>query len=71
MKTKLKSHFQVVHDSNDEVIRGEDVFQLNELVDPYRVTSFTHIDINKLNNILSTSGNTENYRHENDANKGR
>jgi len=37
MKTKPKSCFQVVNDNTDEVTKREGVFQLDELVDPYRV----------------------------------
>ena len=37
MKTKPKSCFQVVNVSTDEVTKRECVFQLDELVDPYRV----------------------------------
>jgi hypothetical protein len=36
MKTKPRSHIQVVKDDKNEVIEGECVFQLDELVDPYR-----------------------------------
>jgi hypothetical protein len=35
MKTKPMSHIQVVHDGNEKVTRGEDIFQLDELVDLY------------------------------------
>jgi hypothetical protein len=33
VKTKIRSRVQVVE--NDEVARGDDVFQLDKLVDPY------------------------------------
>jgi hypothetical protein len=37
VKTKPKSHFKVVKDGNDKVTMRDDVFQLDELIDPYRV----------------------------------
>ena len=37
VKTKLRGHIQVVQDNNDELITRDDVFQLDELVDLYRV----------------------------------
>ena len=69
MKTKPKSHVQVVE---DEVIGGDDVFQMDELVDAYRVALFAEIenldfyvikntyidvdvDVDELNIILSIS----------------
>jgi len=44
VKTKSRSHVQVVKDSNEEVTEGENVFQLDELVDSYRVISFTKLE---------------------------
>jgi len=69
VKTKPKSHVQVVE---DEVIGGDDVFQMDELVDAYRVALFAEIenldfyvikntyidvdvDVDELNIILSIS----------------
>ena len=69
MKTKPKSHVQVVE---DEVIGGDDVFQMDELVDAYRVALFAElenldfyvikntyidvdVDVDELNIILSIS----------------
>ena len=69
MKTKPKSHVQVVE---DEVIGGDDVFQMDELVDAYRVALFVElenldfyvikntyidvdVDVDELNIILSIS----------------
>jgi hypothetical protein len=37
VKTKPKSHFKVVKDGNDKVTMRDDVFQLDGLIDPYRV----------------------------------
>ena len=75
MKTKLRGHVQVVQDDNDELIMGDDVFQLNELVDPYRVTlsndleensifcitknTLVDIDVEKLNDVLRISRHIE------------
>jgi hypothetical protein len=41
VKTKPKSHVQVVE---DEVIGGDDVFQMDELVDAYRVALFAELE---------------------------
>jgi hypothetical protein len=72
MKTKLRGRVQVVQDGNDEVTVEDDVFQLDELVDLYRVAPstdleenlnfqvaksiFVDVDVEKLNDILKTSG---------------
>jgi hypothetical protein len=37
---------QVVQESNDEVNARDDIFQINELVDAYRVTSSTNLEKN-------------------------
>ena len=75
MKTKLRGRVQVVQDGNDEVTVEDDVFQLDELVDLYRVAPstdleenlnfhvaesiFIDVDVEKLNDILKTSGYTK------------
>jgi hypothetical protein len=75
VKTKLRSHVQVIKDGNDKVTERENVFQLDELVDSYRVISFTkleenlnfyiaentyvHVGISYLNHILCTSRHIE------------
>ena len=75
MKTNIRGHVQVVQDDNDELIIGDDVFQLNELVDPYRVTlsndleenstfcitknTLVDIDVEKLNDVLRISRHIE------------
>jgi hypothetical protein len=75
MKTKLRGRVQVVQDGNDEVTVEDDVFQLDELVDLYRVVPstdleenlnfhvaesiFVDVDVEKLNDILKTSGYTK------------
>jgi hypothetical protein len=46
VKTKSRSHVQIVKDSNEEVTERENVFQLNELVDSYRVISSTKLEEN-------------------------
>jgi hypothetical protein len=43
MKIKLRSHIQVVEYGNDEVIEGDNVFQMDELVDPYQITLYTKL----------------------------
>ena len=52
MKTKLRSHIQVVQDSKDKVIAEDDVFQIDELVDAYRVVSSTDLEQN-LNSLVT------------------
>jgi hypothetical protein len=37
VKTKPRNCVEVVQDGNDELIVGDDVFQLSELVDPNQV----------------------------------
>lgn len=46
MKTKTRNHVQDVQDGNDEVTMGNDIFQLDELVNAYRVTLYTDLDSN-------------------------
>jgi len=43
VKTKPRDHVQVVQDTNDEATTRDDVFKLNEFIDPYRVVSFTNL----------------------------
>jgi hypothetical protein len=52
VKTKLKSHIQVVQDGKDKVIAEDDVFQIDELVDAYRVVSSTDLEEN-LNSLVT------------------
>jgi hypothetical protein len=52
VKTKLKSHIQVVQDGKDKVIAKDDVFQIDELVDAYRVVSSTDLEEN-LNSLVT------------------
>ena len=52
MITKLKSHIQVVQDGKDKVIAKDDVFQIDELVDAYRVVSSTDLEQN-LNSLVT------------------
>lgn len=54
MKIKLRSHVWVIEESNDEIIGGVDVFQMDGLIDPwielenpkFYVTKNIYIDIN-------------------------
>ena len=46
MKTKLRSRFKVVKDGNDKITMRDDVFQLDKLIDPYRVTLFIELGEN-------------------------
>jgi hypothetical protein len=74
MKTKLRGYVEVIQDDNDELTMGDDIFQLGELVYPYRVALsnnleknlnfhivkniFVDVDIEVLNNILRSSKHT-------------
>ncbi|KAL9368567.1 hypothetical protein Peur_039766 [Populus x canadensis] len=64
----------IVEDGNNEVIKGDDVFQMDELVNPYRVASSTklenpnfriientyiEVDVDEINVILSNKANRE------------
>jgi hypothetical protein len=71
VKTKPRSHVQIVHDNNNELTVWDDVFQLNELVDLYWVALFNDLEensnfhiadntfldvyIEELNDVLRTS----------------
>jgi hypothetical protein len=75
VKTKLKGHVQVVWDGKDKITAKDDIFQLDELVDPCRVAPSTNLEenlifhvaknifvvdvTNELNDILRTNGYTE------------
>jgi hypothetical protein len=74
VKIKPRGHVKVVQDDNDELNVGDDIFQLGELVDPYRVAPsndleensnfhiveniFIDVDVEELNDSLSSSGHT-------------
>jgi len=74
VKTKLRSHVQVVQDSNDELITGDDIFQLDGLVNPYRAALsndleenlnfhaveniLVDVDVEELNDVLRTNEHT-------------
>jgi hypothetical protein len=73
LKTKPRGHVEVVQDGNDESNMRDDVFQVNELVDPYQVAPsidleenlIFHIlknifvDVEELNVILSSNGHAQ------------
>jgi hypothetical protein len=75
VKTKHRGYIEVIQDGNDELTMGDDVFQLGELVDPYRVTMsndleenlnfcitdniFVDVDAEKLNVFLNSSKHTQ------------
>ena len=46
MITKSRGRVEVVQDRNDELTVGDDVFQLDELVDPYQVASSNDLEEN-------------------------
>jgi len=53
--TKPRGRVEVVQDRNDELTVGDDVFQLDELVDPYRVASSNDLEENS--NFCITDNN--------------
>jgi len=75
LKTKPRGRVEVVQDGNDESNIGDDVFQLGELVDPYRVALsidleeksnfnvtgniFIDVDAKELNVVFSSNGLTQ------------
>jgi hypothetical protein len=46
VKTKLRGIVEVVPDDNNELTVGDDIFQLGELVDPYRVAPSNDLEKN-------------------------
>jgi hypothetical protein len=46
VKTKPRGCVEVAQDRNVELIMGDDVFQLRELVDPYRVAPSNDLEEN-------------------------
>ena len=82
MKTKLRGRVEVIHNGTDELTMRDEIFQLGELVNPYRVASsneleenfnfsiseniFVDVDTKKLNNVLSSSRHTQVDENDND-----
>jgi hypothetical protein len=72
LKTKLRGNVEVVQDENDDSNVRDDVSQVSEFVDLYRVTPsiymekksnfhvlnniFVDVDVEELNVVLSSSG---------------
>ena len=72
IKTKPRGHVKVVQDENEGTSVRDEVFQVNELVEPYRVAplidleensnfhvfddSLVNVDAEELNVVLSSSG---------------
>jgi len=46
MRTKLRGRVEVIQDGNNELNVGDDVFQLCELINSYRVTSSNDLEEN-------------------------
>jgi len=57
VKTKSRNHVQDVQDGNDEVTMGNDIFQLDELVNAYRVTLYTDLEKNSNFNVNENTYN--------------
>jgi hypothetical protein len=84
VKTKLKDHVEAVQDENNELIVGDDVFQLGELVNPYRIALsndleensnfhitdniFVDVDAEELNGVLSSIKHTQ-VKEDDDSDK--
>jgi hypothetical protein len=72
LKTKPRGHVEVVHDENEDTSVRDEVFQVSEVVEPYRVApsielkensnfrvfdnSLVDVDAEELNFVLSSSG---------------
>ena len=72
LKTKPRGHVKVVQDENEDTSVQDEIFQVSELVEPYRVApsidleensifcvfndSLVDVDAEELNVVLSTSG---------------
>jgi hypothetical protein len=72
LKTKLRGRVELVQDENEDTSVQDEVFQVNELVEPYRVApsidleensifrvfddSLVDVDAEELNVVLSSSG---------------
>jgi len=70
-KKKPRGRVEVVQDENKDTSVGDDIFQINELVEPYRVApsinleenlnyhlfdnSLIEVDVNELNVVLNSS----------------
>jgi hypothetical protein len=46
VKSKLRGHVEVVHNGTDELTVRYEIFQLGELVNPYRVASSNDLEEN-------------------------
>ena len=67
MKTKPRDHVQVVQDGNDEVTTGNDVFELDKLVNAYRVTPYTDLEKNSNFNVNENTFNDVDVDELNDV----
>ena len=72
IKTKPRGHVEVVQDENEDTSVRDEVFQVSELIEPYRVApsidlednlnfrvfndSLVNVDAEELNVVLSSSG---------------
>jgi hypothetical protein len=70
IKTKPRSQVQIVKGGNNDLIKGDDIFQIDKLIDQYRVAlyielensnfhvtenTYVNINIDELNVILNTN----------------
>jgi hypothetical protein len=74
LKTKPRGHVELVHDENEDTSVQDEVFQVSELVEPYRFSSsidleenlnfrvfddsLVDVDAEELNVVLISSGQT-------------
>ena len=69
MKTKLRGHVEVVHNGTGELTVRDEIFQLGELVNPYRVASFNDLEENlnfSIANNIFVDVDTKELNNDND-----
>ena len=82
LKTKLRGRVEVVQDENEDTSVRDDVFQVSQLIEPYRVASLINLeenlnfhifddsivddDVEKLNVILISSEQAQVYEDDDD-----
>ena len=69
MKTKLRGHVEVVHNGTGELTVRDEIFQLGELVNPYRVASFNDLEENlnfSIDNNIFVDVDTKELNNDND-----
>ena len=52
LETKLRGHVELVQDKNEDTSMRDEVFQVSELVEPYRVASSIDLEENSNFRVL-------------------